>query len=85
MAILVIVHVVNEEPFVADLEELPAADATCVIFKNPRTREQKRVQWLSGAVQSVIFSMSRITFIEVPTEGSGEEVEGFVKDRARNY
>jgi hypothetical protein len=85
MAIRVIVHVIDEEPFVADVEELPAPSATCVYFKNPSTRDQKQVRWTMGAVQSVMFSMSRINFIEVPIINPGVDVQGFVKDQVRNY
>ena len=83
MAIRVIVHVIDEEPFVADVEELPAPSATCVYFKNPSTRDQKQVRWTMGAVQSVMFSMARINFIEVPIAGA--EVEHFVRDQKRTY
>ena len=83
MAIRVIVHVIDEEPFVADVEELPAPSATCVYFKNPSTRDQKQVRWTMGAVQSVMFSMARINFIEVPIAGT--DVELFVKGQNRTY
>jgi hypothetical protein len=85
MTIRVIVHVIDEEPFVADVDELPAPSATCVYFKNPSTRDQKQVSWTMGAVQSVMFSMSRINFIEVPIINPGEEVQGFVLNQKRTY
>lgn len=84
MAIRVIVHVLDDEPFVADIEELPAPSATCVHLKNPTTRDQKSVKWTVGPVQSVIFSMSRITFIEVPIK-SDTDVQIFVRDETRRY
>jgi hypothetical protein len=84
MAIRVIVHVLDDEPFVADIEELPAPSATCVHLKNPTTRDQKQVKWTVGAVQTVIFSMARITFIEVPIK-SDIDVQIFVKDETRRY
>jgi hypothetical protein len=42
MAIRVIVHIVDEEPFVADVEEMPTPSATCVFFKIPSALDQKR-------------------------------------------
>ena len=76
--IRVVVHVLDDEPFLADIDELPDPSATCVRFKNPTTREFKQVKWTMGPVQSVIFSMSRITFIEVPIIAG--EIQGFVKN-----
>jgi len=81
MAIRVIVHVIDEEPFVADIEELPAPTATCIQLKNPSSLDQKQVKWTRGPVQLLIFSMARITFIEVPIKDPGIDVEFFVKDR----
>ncbi len=76
MAFHVIVHVIDDEPFRAEIEELPEPTATCVRFKNPTTRDDNKVKWTTGAVQSVIFSMSRITFIEIPIIPG--QVEGHV-------
>ena len=84
MAIRVIVHVLDDEPFVADIDELPASTATCIQLKNPTTRDQKTVRWTVGPVQSVIYSMSRITFIEVPIR-SDTDVQIFVRDETRRY
>ena len=33
MAIRVIVHIVDEEPFMADVEEMPTPSSTCIFFK----------------------------------------------------
>jgi hypothetical protein len=84
MAIRVIVHVLDDEPFMADIEELPAPSATCVHLKNPTSRDLKPVKWILGPVQSVIFSMSRITFIEVPIK-SDSDGQIFVRDETRRY
>jgi hypothetical protein len=84
MAIRVIVHVLDDEPFMADIEELPAPTATCVHLKNPTSRDQKTVKWILGPVQSVIFSMSRITFIEVPIR-SDSDGQIFVRDEIKRY
>jgi hypothetical protein len=84
MAIRVIVHILDDEPFMADIEELPAPSATCVQVKNPTSRDGKTVKWIIGPVQSVIFSMSRITFIEVPIK-TDTDVQIFVRDETRRY
>jgi hypothetical protein len=85
MAIRVIVHIVDEEPFVADVEEMPTPSATCVFFKNPSALDQKKVRWTLGPVQSVMFPMSRINFMEIPIINPGVDVQGFVRDQTKTY
>lgn len=86
MAIRVVVHVMNEDPFVADLEELPPANATYLYVKNPRTRDNKPVPWAAERLRAVMFPLARITFIEeVVTQADEREVERFYKDRTTGY
>lgn len=84
MAMQVIVHVLNEEAFVAEMEDMPAANASYIIIANPRTRENKHLQWaINGAVR-FIFPMARISFIEVMmSEQDREGIEPFYRDRGR--
>ena len=73
----VIIHLVNEDPIVADMEELPTANATCVFFTNPRKRDGKSVGWSSPGARAFIFPMARVNFIEVVP--SKEEESSIVK------
>lgn len=84
MAMQVIVHVLNEEAFVAEMEDMPAANASYIVIANPRTRENKHLQWaINGAVR-FIFPMARISFIEVMmSEQDREGIEPFYRDRGR--
>lgn len=76
MARNVIIHLVNEDPVKADMEELPSPSATCIQFTNPRKKDGKPVGWASPGSVAYIFPMSRVNFIEVMT--SREEVGGIV-------
>lgn len=84
MAMQVIVHILNEEAFVAEMEEMPAQNASYIVIANPRTRENKHLQWaINGAVR-FMFPMSRISFIEVMmSEQDREGIEPFYRDRGR--
>ena len=82
MSFQVIVHIQDDNPFVADIDELPSPTATTITFKHPRTREQRQVPWVAGPVQSVIFPLSRILFMEVgvnPSELNRGKGEGFYR------
>jgi hypothetical protein len=81
MARTVIIHLTNEDPVMADMEELPSPTATCIYFTNPRKKDGKPVNWASAGSVAFMFAMSRVNFIEVMT--SAEErrkVVGWVRE-----
>lgn len=67
MARSVIIHLINEDPILADMEDLPSPTATCVAFTNPRKRDGKAATWITPGATAFIFSMARVNFIEVMT------------------
>jgi len=80
MTVTVIIHIANEDPIVGELENLPAASDQIIVLKNPRKRDGKDVHYLQEGINTVIWPLSRITFIEVmPTEGE-EQIIGFVRE-----
>ncbi len=84
MAMQVIVHIINEEAFVAEMEDMPPQGASYIVIANPRTRENKNLQWaINGAVR-FMFPLSRVAFIEVMmSEQDREGIEPFFRDRGR--
>jgi hypothetical protein len=86
MAIRVVVHINNEEAFIADLDALPDQNATYIYVKNPRTRDNKQVPWSTERLRAAMFPMARITYIEeVVTQADEREVERFYRDRTQGY
>lgn len=80
MPTTVIVHVLNEDPFVAEVEELPSPSDQTVTLTNPRRRDNKPVHYISEEAISVIFPWHRISFIEVmPSEEARGEVDLFFR------
>lgn len=79
MAYNVIVHVMNEDPFVAEMEELPNAADQTISFTNPRRRDGKPVHYFDREAVNFIFPWHRITFVEVlaPRRTRDEVVEFF--------
>jgi hypothetical protein len=76
----VVVHVVGEEPFLAEIEELPAPSDQSVTFVNPRARNNKPLHYVEDQTISVIFPWHRISFIEVrPDEEARGEVDLFFR------
>ncbi|MCA9973434.1 MAG: hypothetical protein KC425_24610 [Anaerolineales bacterium] len=76
----VIVHIMNEDPVVCEVEELPTSDAQFVVVFNPRRRDGSDVHYLDEGVSTVMYPVQRINFIQVlPTAGE-EDVIGFVRE-----
>jgi hypothetical protein len=73
--IKVVIYVENEEPFTADMDGLPAANASYVLVRNPQTREGRSVAWISRGTKSLLFPMARIMFIEIVRDENNEGYE----------
>ncbi len=78
----VIVHLNNEDPFVADMQELPTGNETCVTFYNPRLRDGKPLRYVTQGMSSIIFPWHRVSFVEVmASEEERREVVEFFRER----
>lgn len=80
MSYTILIHLLNEDPLVAELDELPSPQDQILTVNNPRRRDGKELPFVEPDVQTLIFPWNRITFIEVmPTEAE-EEVVGFIRE-----
>jgi len=79
MAYTIILHMLNEDPIVAQVEDLPESTATNLICTEIRRRDGKPVHFLSHGVNTVIFPVHRLHFVEVLTSETerGEVLEFF--------
>jgi hypothetical protein len=75
-----LIHVANEEPILAEVEELPALDSTVIYAVNPRRRDGKEVHYVLPEVQTLIIPWWRINFIQIMPSGEEEEIVAFFKD-----
>ncbi len=81
MAITVIVHVMNQEPFLAEVDELPSPSASFITITNPRLRNGKPVTYIEAEATKVLFPWHRISFLEtMPGDEDQEAVESFFRD-----
>lgn len=88
MAIRVIVHVHNEDPFQAEMDELPDPRDTFVRLRNPRKRDGKALSFITDGATSFIYPWTRITFIEIMDEEQqqaerGDGVLNFFREEQR--
>jgi hypothetical protein len=79
MPTTVIVHVLGEDPFLAELEDLPEPTHQSVTLMNPRRRDNKPLNYLERETISVIYPLHRINFIEIPPGEEAGEVDLFFR------
>lgn len=80
MAKTVVLHIVGEDPVLADIDQEPLPTDAFIKVTNMRKRDGKDVAYLTGGVQSVIFPWHRITFIEImPSEEERSQVVDFFR------
>lgn len=76
----IILHLHNEDPVIGEIDELPAPTDAILVVNNPRRRDGKDVPYLDPDVTTVIWPVSRISFIEVlPSEGE-EKIVSHVRE-----
>jgi len=80
MSISIIMHLMNEDPVVGEMEKLPAPEDQVVIIHNPRLKDGKDLHYLEAEVTTMIVPWHRITFIEIVPSAEIEEVITFVRE-----
>ena len=71
----VIVHLMNEDPVLAEIESMPEPSDTSIVVFYPRRVDGKPVHYLSDEATTVIFPMHRVSSIEVTAEERVAEEE----------
>ena len=81
MSYTVIIHLQNEDPMVAEMEELPEPHAVSFRCVNPRRRDGKPLHYIDPECTSFIFPWTRVSFIEVmPGDEEQEQIVEFFRD-----
>ena len=81
MPVTVLVHVMGEDPFLAEIDELPEPTDQAISFSNPRKRDGKSLHYVAPETISVIFPWHRINFVEVmPSEETRGEIDLFFRE-----
>lgn len=83
MAKIIIIHVVGEDPIVAEVEDLPKPTDQFLEFTNPKRRDGKAVPYVTTGAKAFMYPWHRLSFVEVMTTESEREetIEFFREDR----
>jgi len=77
----VLIHIMNEDPVVGEVDKLPESGDTLIIVKNPRRRAGKALYYLEANVSAVVWPMHRLVLIEIMPSTEDEEIIGFVREK----
>jgi hypothetical protein len=72
VAMQVVLHLHNEDPFIADLEALPDPHSNYIRVTNPRKRDGKAINTLTNGATSFLYPWTRITFLEILEDGESQ-------------
>ncbi len=77
----VILHILNSEPILGEIDELPAPTDNIITLHNPRQIDGKDIAYIQQEVSTVIWPIEKINFIEIiPGEEEEEDIIGFVRE-----
>ncbi len=80
MAMTVLIHLMNEDPIVAEMEELPDPQGQFLICQNPRRRDGRDLSYVLPEVRSLIMPWHRIHCVEILPGEEAEEVVTIVRE-----
>jgi hypothetical protein len=69
----------GEDPFLAEVEELPKPGDQSLTLLNPRRRDNKPLHYLERETISMILPLHRINFVEITPSHDTEEVDLFFR------
>ena len=80
MSISLIVHLANEEPFVAEVDAMPDLTHRAIVLSNPRKPDGRDLHYLADEVTVMIVPWHRVSFLEVVPSTDAEDIIGFVRE-----
>ncbi len=75
----IILHLLNEDPIVGEIDDLPAKTDYLLMIKNPRRKDGKDLPYVEQSVNTLIIPVFRVSFIEILSEKE-EEIITFVRE-----
>lgn len=80
MPVTIVLHIRDESPIIAEVDELPETSDQLIVVNNPRRRDGKDLHYLDNNVVTVMWPLDRINFIEVLPSMDEERIIGFVRE-----
>ncbi len=75
----IILHLLNEDPVVGEIDELPGKTDYILTIKNPRRKDGKDLPYVEQNVNTILIPVFRVSFMEILSEKE-EEIITFVRE-----
>lgn len=75
-----IIHIINEDPVMGEVDALPLPTDNLIVIKNPRRKDGKDINYLEPNVNTVIWPLQKINYIEIIPTGEEDEIISFVRE-----
>ena len=80
MPYTVMIHVLNEDAVVGEVEALPEPTDQVIIVSNVRRRDGRDVSYILPEVNTVVFPWARIHCVEIMPSDAEEEIVSFIRE-----
>ncbi len=76
----VMIHLLNEDAVVAEIERIPEPGDQVLIVSNVRRRDGRAVSYVLPETNMVVYSWTRIHCVEILPSEKEEKIVGFVRE-----
>lgn len=80
MPYTVMIHVLNEDAVVGEVEQLPEPGDQVVIVSNVRRRDGRDVSYILPETNTVVYPWTRIHCVEILPSEAEEEIVSFIRE-----
>lgn len=80
MTYTILLHVLNEDPVIGEVEELPDPNSQFVMLTSPRLRDGHEVRYFMPETNKAIYPWHRIQSIEIMPTETEEEIVTFIRE-----
>jgi len=80
MPYAVLIHILNEEAVVGEIDELPNPSDQLVIVNNVRHRDGRQLSYVLPETDTVIYPWIRIHCLEIMPGEEKEEIVSFIRE-----
>jgi hypothetical protein len=80
MPYTVMIHVLNEDAVVGEVEKLPELADQVIIVSNVRRRDGRDVSYVLPETNTVVYPWSRVHCVEILPSEEEEEVVSFIRE-----
>ena len=80
MSYTVLIHVLNEDPILAEIERLPEPTDQVLVVTDVRRRDGRDVSYILPDTNTVVFPWSRVHCVEIFPSDAEEAIVSFIRE-----